>query len=187
VEKMSTRGSTRGFTLIELAIVLVVVAITLSLGTPLLQTLLQSNRLSSERNRFLDAINLARSEAIMRNVAVSICPSTMVLNGIPECRGAYTSGWIVFANGNEDNVVDPESDEVLQVFEGLPADYSLSNRLGTIAASERIDYLPDGSSHRNRTLLFCASKQVSLQPLSIVINIVGRARLAKGWGVCPTT
>jgi type IV fimbrial biogenesis protein FimT len=179
------RGPARGLTLIELMIVLVVFAVSLSLGAPLLQTLLHGNRLAAESNRFLGAINLARSESVMRNIPVSICPSAMALTGQPVCAGIYAGGWIVFANANKDKVVDPESDTVLQVFEGMPPNYSLTNRWGTIAASELINYLPDGSSHRNRTLQFCAPGSTAVQPLSIVINIVGRARLAKGWGECP--
>jgi type IV fimbrial biogenesis protein FimT len=82
-------------------------------------------------------------------------------------------------------VVDAGTDKVLRAFEGLPPGYRLTNRKGTRAAFELINYLPDGSSHSTRTLLFCPPPQVTGQSLSIVINIVGRARLAKGWGICP--
>jgi type IV fimbrial biogenesis protein FimT len=165
VEKVSLYGRFRGLTLIELMVVLMVIAITLSLSAPLMQDLLQGNRLRSESIRFLRAINLARSEAVMRNSPVSICPSAMAVTGKAQC--------------------DAGTDEVLRVFEGLPPGYQLTNRSGTRAAFKLINYLPSGSSHSNRTLLFCPPSDARVQPLSIVINIVGRARLIGGWGKCP--
>ena len=82
-------------------IVLMVIAITLSLSAPLMQDLLQGNRLRSESIRFLRAINLARSEAVMRNSPVSICPSAMAVTGKAQCSGTYVDGWIVFANADK--------------------------------------------------------------------------------------
>jgi len=182
---MSPRGPASGLTLIELMIVLVVLAITLSIGTPLMQNLLHGNRLRAESSRFLGAINLARSEAIMRNQPVSICPSAMAVTGEAACTGNYEAGWIVFTNVDKDKVVDTGTDEVLQVFEGLPPGYRLTNRSGTRTAFKLINYLPDGASHSNRTLLFCPPQHARVPSLSIVINIVGRARLAEGRGECP--
>jgi type IV fimbrial biogenesis protein FimT len=186
VDRTSLRRPPFGFTLIELMIVLVVLATTLSMSAPLFQDMLHSNRLHAEAARFLDAINRARSEAVMRNQPVSICPSAMAATGKAQCSGTYASGWIVFANLDKDKVVDAGTDEVLQVFESLPAGYRLTNRSGSRAAFELINYLPDGSSHSNRTLLLCPPQHTTGQSRSIIINIVGRARLIGGWGECPT-
>lgn len=184
VKKASLYRRVRGLTLIELMVMLMVIAITLSLSAPSMQDLLQGNRLRSESIRFLQAIHLARSEAVMRNRPVSICPSVMATSGKAQCSGAYVDGWIVFANIDKDKVVDAGTDEVLQVFEGLPPGYRLTNRSGTRAAFTIINFLPSGFSHSNRTLLFCPPSDADVQSLSIVINIVGRARLIKGNGKC---
>lgn len=185
MDRMSAFLAPRGFTLVELMIVLVVAAVSLSVATPLMKDTLYRNQLDSVTRRFLSAINLARMESVMRNEPVSICPSPMAQTGVPECSGLYTQGWIVFSNPDKDKVVDAGTDTVLRVFEGLPAGYSLTNRKGDRPAFELINYLPDGSSHNNRTLLFCGDGQSSATSLSIVINIVGRPRLARGWGQCP--
>ena len=185
MDRMLLRGASRGLTLIEMMIVLAVLATLLSVGVPLMQSLLHNNRLRAESARFLGAINLARSEAVMRNLPVSICPSAMATTGKPQCAGTYAGGWIVFANRDKDKVVDAGTDEVLQVFEALPVGYRLTNRSGTRNAFELINYLPDGSAHSNRTLLFCPPQGTTAQALSIVINIVGRARMAEEWGICP--
>lgn len=186
MDRMSLQRPTSGFTLIEIMIALVVLATTLSVSLPLFQSMLHRNRLRAETGRFLDAINLARSEAVMRNQPVSICPSAMALTGKAQCTGTYAGGWIVFANLDKDKVVDADTDEVIRVFESLPPDYRLTNRSGSKAAFELINYLPDGSSHSNRTLLFCPPPHTTEQSQSIIINIVGRARLIGGWGECPT-
>lgn len=182
MDRMST---SRAFTLIEMMIVLVVLAITISLGAPMMQSLLHGNRLRAESGRLLGAINLARSEAVMRNVPVSICPSTMAVTGARVCSGTYADGWIVFANANKDKVVDEGEDHVIEVFEALPPGYRLTNRSGNRDAFELINYLPDGSSHSNRTLMFCPPRGIHVQALAIIINIVGRARLAGELGECP--
>ena len=185
MEKVSLYRLFTGFTLVELMIVLMIMAVTLLLSAPSMQELVQGNRLRSESIRFLRAINLARSEAVMRNGPVSICPSMMAVTGKAQCAGTYADGWIVFANADKDKVVDAGSDEVLQAFGGLPPGYQLTNRSGTRAAFKLINYLPSGTSHSNRTLLFCPPSDARVQSLSIVINIVGRARLIAGWGKCP--
>ena len=184
MDRMSLLDPVKGLTLIELMVVLVVLAVALSAGVPAMQTLLHNNRMRTEASRLLGAINLARSEAVMRNSTVSLCPSPMAFSGEAVCSGVYADGWIVFANADRDRVVDSGTDNVLKVFAGLPGGYTLSNRAGTIAASALINYLPDGSSHRNRTLLLCSPATVAVQSLSIVINIVGRPRLARNWGEC---
>jgi type IV fimbrial biogenesis protein FimT len=184
VDRKSLQKPWSGFTLLELMIVLVVLAVILVLGVPSMQSLLHRNRLRSEAGRLMVAINMARSEAIMRNSPVSICPSQMTVSGQAVCSGIYADGWIVFGNPDKDSVVDPDTDEVLRVFGGLPPGYTLTNRAGTRDALALINYLPDGSSHRNRTLLICPTRGSTVSPLSIVINIIGRPRLARNWGQC---
>lgn len=184
MDRMSRPNRVSGLTLIELMIALVVLAILVSLGSPLMQSTVHRNRLLGESARFLHAINLARSEAVMRNVPVSICPSAMAAGGEAVCSGVYTNGWVVFANAGRDKIIEAGADEVLQVFAGLPAGYWLSNRSGSRDAADLINYLPDGSSHKNNTLQFCPPEHSPVESLSIVINIVGRARLAWGWGQC---
>ncbi|MCB1690867.1 MAG: GspH/FimT family pseudopilin [Halioglobus sp.] len=185
MDRKSLHGLARGFTLIELMIVLVVLATLVSVGMPLMQGQLARSRLQAESSRFLGAIQLARSEAVMRNLPVSICPSAMAITGIPECSGIYADGWIVFANPGKDSIVDADTDEVLQVFEALPAGFQLTNRSGTNNASRLVNYLPDGSAHSPRTFMFCPPQHSVVPSLSIVMNIVGRARLVEDWGECP--
>lgn len=177
--------SIRGLTLIELMITLVVLAITALVVTPSMQTLLHGNRLHAEAGRLVTAMNLARSEAVIRNIPVSVCPSHMASSSILACGGQYADGWIVFTNTNRDAVVDIGDDEVIQAFAAIPGGYSLTNRAGTRIATGLVTFLPDGSTRQNRTLLVCPPPGNAAEPWAVVLNMVGRARVGKGEGQCP--
>lgn len=185
MDRMSCIGSCRGLTLIELMITLVILAVTVMVVAPGMAQLIHGNRLRTEASRLVTAINLARSEAVIRNVPVSVCPSSMASSGIAGCSGDYADGWIVFTNRDQNTRVDAGSDEVVRVFESIPRGYSLTNRTGTRVVSQPITYRPDGSSRQNRTLLLCPPGGNSVEPWSVVLNNVGRARVAKGDGQCP--
>jgi type IV fimbrial biogenesis protein FimT len=185
VDRMSCKFSCRGLTLIELMITLVILGVTVTVAAPAMQQLIHGNRLRTETSRLLNAINLARSEAVLRNTPVSLCPSTMADSGRALCAGEFADGWIVFTNRNRDRVIDTDTDEVIRSFEAVPPGYSLTNLAGSQPVQELISYLPDGSSRRNLSLLVCPPRNFRLEPWRVVLNTVGRARAARGEGQCP--
>lgn len=187
MDRMSCNTRSRGLTLIELMISLVILSITVMAVAPTMAQLIHGNRLRTEAGRLLTAINLARSEAVIRNIPVSLCPSNMSSSGVASCSGRYADGWIVFTNPDRDTVVDAGSDEVIRAFAAVPPGYTLTNRAGTRAAAQLITYLPDGSARQNRTLLVCPPHGRRLEPWSVVLNIVGRARASRGEGRCPAS
>lgn len=174
-----------GLTLIELMVVLALLALTLTLAAPSMSQLVHKTQVRAQAGRLLSAINLVRSEAILRNTRVSMCPSEMSLSGIAECSGGdYSAGWIVFVNSDGDGEVDSPDDEVLGVYDPLPAAYTLTNRSGQAVADQVITYFPDGSSRRNLTLQVCSALNDAIEPWSVILNMVGRPRAASGWGSC---
>ncbi|MFT4824649.1 MAG: type IV fimbrial biogenesis protein FimT [Halioglobus sp.] len=174
-----------GFTLVELLAVMAVLAIALSVAFPSMRYLLYKTEMRAQLSRLLAGINLIRSEAVARNIPVTMCPSLAPTSVVPICSGSYNDGWIVFSNPNTDAVVDPGTDEVVVVSEGLPDGYSWMNRAGNKTAKERISYFSDGSSSSARTLMICSPAGSGIPSRSIVMNRVGRARQAVGWGLCP--
>lgn len=184
MDRMSCRWGAAGLTLIELMICLVILAVTVILVAPAMQQLIHGSRLRAETSRLLDAVNLARSEAVYRNVPVSLCPSAMALSGVATCAGSYADGWIVFSNPGSDAVVDAGTDQVIGAFEPIPPGYTLTDSAGTGAVDALITYLPDGSSHRTLSLRVCPGGSYRLQPWTVVLNNVGRARAEKGEGTC---
>ena len=67
-------GHAGGFTLVELLVTIVVLGLLLTLALPGMRDFLVGNRLSTNVNGFIGLVNYARSEAIVRNQDVVICP-----------------------------------------------------------------------------------------------------------------
>ena len=175
-----------GFTLVELIIVLTVLSLLLGFGLPGFQRLLESTRIRTQVQQLMADIVLTRSEAIKRNVQVVMCPSPDYLTATPQCSGTYAQGWLIFEDRDRDRRLDG-GEEVIRTANSLPEGLTLTNRSATRHASELIVFRPDGTSGRNRTLMICSRARPDIPSWSVVMNIVGRPRIARGWGACPTT
>ncbi len=172
------------FTLVELLTVLAIAAILLSLAVPRFKATLAGIRVSSEINRLMGSINLARSNAIRLNTAVTMCPFAVAGNETLKCEGNHQAGWIVFVNPNRDAVVDAE-EEVLRVFPASDSRLTISNRAGSRLAGDRLTYLADGRAGRTMTLQVCPRNGAEGASRSVVVSNVGRPRVARNWGSCP--
>jgi len=91
-----------GFTIVELMVTIAIAGILLAIALPNLRSFILSNRLSTDVNGFVGLINYARSEAIVRNQDVVICPKS---NGAIGCVadqfwGEYELQAFVDINGN---------------------------------------------------------------------------------------
>ena len=149
---------------------------------PGFQSLQQQTQMRAEATRLLAALNLARSEAVRRNLPVSLCPSRYAVSGDLSCEGDYSVGWIVFGNPGRGTEVDAGG--LVQAYAPMHPQLQLSNRSGTLLTDELITFMPDGSAGRNRTLMICSRAMPQLASWSLVMNIVGRSRLVRDWGEC---
>lgn len=70
-----TAALPHGFTLIELMVTVAVVAVLVSLAMPSFTTVINNNRLTSQANELVSALQTARSEAVRRNASVTLCGS----------------------------------------------------------------------------------------------------------------
>ena len=181
---MRGRPGRVAFTLVELLIVVSVLAILLSLALPAFGRFAASIRLRTEASKLMSAVHLTRSEAIKRNRKVSLCPYNSEVSPAA-CTRDYADGWVVFVNPDRDRELDDDEQELARG-PGLPAGFTVSNRKGNRAADELITYYGDGSSRRNLTLMVCSSTYPELESWSVVLNLVGRPRMARDWGECPT-
>jgi type IV fimbrial biogenesis protein FimT len=95
-----------GFTLLELMITLAIVAILLGLAVPNFSEMIRNNRLTSSANDLLRATQIARSEAVKRQLPVVVCATVDSAAMPPACSEGAFRDWIVFADTDGDWVVD---------------------------------------------------------------------------------
>lgn len=138
------RGS-RGFSLIELMVTLGVLAVVIGIAAPLFTGMTNSNRLTGAANELVAAFQVARSEAIRRNVRTVICEST----DSATCRnGSPWRGWIVFTDFNRNNI--PDAGEIMRTgtFEAPLVVLASSN-----IPNNRVVFRADGLAYNDNALL----------------------------------
>lgn len=135
-----------GFTMVELMITLVVVSILLAAAVPFLGDFTRNNRLVSQTNDLVSAIQLARSEAVKQGTNAIVCPSSDHATCSTNAAD-WQSGWLVFSDFNLNGAFDPgstpplcEDTEDCLMKTGKGIDYS--NTITTTATLLR--FLPTG-------------------------------------------
>jgi type IV fimbrial biogenesis protein FimT len=130
---------------------------------PGLRDVILNNRQVAAVNELVTAMQMARSEAITRNIgrpaAISICGSS---NGT-SCTGDWSEGWIVFfsATGGVD--------EVIRAFEA-PA--------GLDILGDAVSYRRDGRVDAPQDFQFCDSRGASKARV-IQLGLSGRPSVSK--------
>src|SRR5918995_1551586 len=97
VTRPRRHGRSRGFTLIELLVALTIAAILFAIGVPMFRDASLGGRLSAAANNLLASVQLARSEAIKRNLPVTVCASSA--GATCAGGGGWEQGWIVVDAG----------------------------------------------------------------------------------------
>lgn len=92
-----------GFTLIELMVTVAVIAILAAVAVPAMTGLINNSRLSGLTGEVVSAVQLARSEAVRRNVRVVMCASE---DGLTCADSTDWSRWIVQAPDNTTGAVE---------------------------------------------------------------------------------
>ena len=105
---MEHRNQQRGVTLLELLVVIAIVAIFATMAVPSLTTFVRDNQLTSARMQLVSDLNLARGEAIKRNIRVLVCSGDAITAG--NCvNGAdwAVTGWVLCYDSNINGQCDP--------------------------------------------------------------------------------
>lgn len=97
----------------ELMVVLVLAGLILGIGVPSFREFQRNNRVTVAANDVLGAVITSRSEALRRQVTVSMCTSSTPLDEDAACGEG--SGWIVFEDRNADCTVDAGEDWITGV------------------------------------------------------------------------
>jgi type IV fimbrial biogenesis protein FimT len=171
-----TKRAAQGFTLVELMVTVSVLAIVLGFGVPGFQELILNNRITTQANEFVAALNFARSEAIKRGTRITVCKSSDGSN----CSGSnnWDQGWLVFVDDNNNAAVDG-GEQILKVYSSLRASTLSGN--GNVASY--VSYVSSGftqltsGAFQAGTFTLCPDSSGSGR--SIVINAMGRAMVNK--------
>ncbi len=103
----------RGFTLVELMITLAIAAIVLTFAVPSFTAIIKNNRIITQANEMVTALNLARSEAIKRTTIVNVVSTNNSTD--------WSGGWRVEVNGGA----------TLRTFDALDPNLSFTSGVDT--------------------------------------------------------
>ncbi len=144
-----------GFTLVELMFTLAIASILLTVGIPNFRDFIYNNRLTTQANRFVADVALARSTALKYQRNTQICVSTSYDTAAPACTGGqdWSAGWIVWVDKDRDNVVDAAADEVIRVSEPVSGTTTI-----TSVAASLFTYNSRGFVNAGDTLTLCDNR-----------------------------
>jgi prepilin-type N-terminal cleavage/methylation domain-containing protein len=163
-----------GFTLLECAIALAVAAVLLRAAAPDLTRAASARALAAQAGEFMSALRFARSAAIERGAAVTVCAADPAAAAdAPRCQPAraadWRAGWLVFADAGARGAFG-DGDRLLRVQPALARSGGVAGTRGFVsfnaagvspdAASHYLFQPPPTASERApAALLVCVSKQ----------------------------
>jgi type IV fimbrial biogenesis protein FimT len=164
-----------GFTLVELLVTMVVATILLAVAVPTYNDFIQNSRVTANSNNLVNALAIARSEAIRRREPVTVCSSTDLL--ACSLSSNWETGWIIFNDRNTNGTIDGLSDQLLRVWEAVPFGHAITatgganqiqfDRLGATDTAEvfRLSNpgCKAGQANRERIITLISSGSVIVQ------------------------
>ncbi|MEP6502376.1 MAG: GspH/FimT family pseudopilin [Betaproteobacteria bacterium] len=179
------RRAARGFTLIELAIVLAIAATLLRVAAPGMARTVAARALAAQVSEFMAALRFARSEAMKRGVAVTLCAAAPQPQASACQVGRHADwrfGWVVFVDGGRRGTLEA-GDTVLRVQQALQRSGGVAGTRAGISFTAA-GYSTDASSH----FLFSPPAEAAADappPVLVCVSKQGRPRLAgAGAGSC---
>lgn len=135
------RRRSAGFTIVELLFTVVIASILLAVAVPSFRGMMASNRLVTQTNDLIGAMNFARSEAITRNRTITFCRAN---SGADTDCSVGAGDWGFWIVRNAAGEVSRRGD--------VPT-YGGAIRVTSALALDRIDFGADGLARTNAGVL----------------------------------
>lgn len=132
------RHGQRGVSLIETMLALTIAAVLGTASVPAMSGALERQRLGATTNDFVASLNLARSEAVRRGSAVAVTPAD---------GASWASGWMVFADDDDDGKRDAGEQVLLERPRGMHGATATAH-FGATYSGVVLSYSPLGYLHR---------------------------------------
>lgn len=154
----------RGFTLIELMVTVAVTVILLAVAVPSYINFMRSNKLSTNVNSFMQALQSARLEA--RGRGATLCPST----DQKKCDSAdWRVGWIIFSDYNVDGAFNG-NDEILRAGEAFPPGFTITTDTTKVTFGSQGFSIPAGATH---SFEICVGSTGKAAGRLVIVNVAG--------------
>lgn len=177
---MDTNNKVRGFTLVEMMISVAILVVLVGIAGPYFGQVIRNNRVQTQAQTLFSALVTARSEAVKRNYAVTMCKSA---NGTScTASGDWDQGWIIFADEDNDNTKDADED-VLRVQELLSAGITV-RATGTFAAT--IQFRGDGTVVGAEDSFWICDADENIDSRKVTVSNTGRPHSEKTSDNCPS-
>ena len=165
--------SQRGLTLLECLLAVAMVALLSAMSVPTFRDQLATARARAGAHQLYGMVQTARSTALLSGEDSTLCPSQHPGAEQPTCEGHF---------GESVVLINPAGWSAMRHKVWLPLDgVTVRNRAGTAAVGGTLRWDRYGFGNRNVTLSVCSGGH----NWSVVVNRLGRPRLARQWGACP--
>lgn len=174
---MSTHASLRqhGFSLVELLVAMTILAILLAVAIPSYNSLILSTTANQYASSMAESALLARSEAIRRNTAVSVCVST---DGTTCGSGGWEQGWLVSCKTTDLVTCDGAGAGtiVIQYQGAAKSGWKITEASGLA----KLNFDPSGTGSTAASMTVCrATPTVGQQQRTVRIGATGRPTVVK--------
>jgi type IV fimbrial biogenesis protein FimT len=155
----------------ELMVALTVLGILVGIGVPSFANIMRNNQIAAQSSSFMQALTLARSEAMKRGLRVSICP--IANNDSSECTADWNGGWMVFEDDLGTVGLRDAGDEPIQLWPAPSSGVTVS------ATETSVVYMPSAAVVAARTFLITKEGCNNDQRRQITIGASGRVNLSR--------
>lgn len=190
MRKSSPHHRHRGYTLIELMVTLAVAGVLAAVAVPNMRTFMWNNRISSTANDLLRSIQVARTEAIKRQIgSVTVCAtansSSSVADDSLTCSyGSSFAQWFVFYDANSNGVHDA-GEVVLERGAASPTNTVKNNLKGIVCFAPNGFSIPAcGTQQPTTAVTICDSRGntamgTNSTARALFVSQTGRARVSQ--------